>query len=115
VAVAISRAAVRLDKSLATSFETFNISSGHAPSMKQLADQVIREVGSGRHRPGPQSNQSFSLYTRIDRAKQDLGFEPRVGTEDMIRRLIHHFKETHLYGPPSNDNGHHHHQRASIA
>ena len=115
VATAMVLAAKRLDISLETSFETFNISSGHALSMKQLANQVIRQVGSGRHSPGPQSNQSFSLYTRIDRARRDLGFEPRIGTEDMIRRLIHHFKETHLHGPPSNDNGHHHHQCASIA
>jgi nucleoside-diphosphate-sugar epimerase len=115
VAAAMVRAADRLVRSLSTSFETFNISSGHALSMKQLADQVIRLVGSGRHTPGPQSNQSFSLYTQIDRAQQDLGFEPRVGTEDMIHRLIHHFKETRLHGMPPNDNGHHHHQCASIA
>ena len=37
--------------------------------MKELADLAIRLVGSGRHRPGPLSNQSFSLYTKIDRAK----------------------------------------------
>ena len=114
VAAAMVLAAKRLDRSLMTSFETFNISSGHALSMKQLADQVIRQVGSGRYSPGPQSNQSFSLHTRIDRAKRELGFEPRIETEDMIRRLIHYIKETHLHDLRSNDNGHHHHQCASI-
>ncbi len=83
--------------------------------MKQLANEVIRLVRSGRHRPGPQSNQSFSLYTQIDRAKRELGFEPRVGTEDMIRRLIQHFKETNRHGLPPNDHSHHHDQCAAIA
>jgi UDP-glucose 4-epimerase len=115
VAAAAVRAADRLDQSLGTSHDVFNISCGEAPSMRQLANQVIRLVGSGRHRPGPRSNQSFSLHTRIDRARQDLGYEPRVGIEDMIRRLIRHFKETHRHGLPPNDNSHHHDQCAAIA
>jgi UDP-glucose 4-epimerase len=115
VAAAAVRAADRLDRSLGTSHDVFNISCGQAPSMKQLANQVIRLVGSGRHRPGPRSNQSFSLHTRIDRAMRDLGYEPRVGIEDMIRRLIRHFKETNRHDLPPNDNSHHHDQCAAIA
>jgi nucleoside-diphosphate-sugar epimerase len=115
VAAAMVLAADRLDRSLGTPHDVFNISCGQAPSMKQLAERVIHLVGSGRHRPGPRSNQSFSLYTRIDRAKQDLGYEPRFGIEDMISRLIRYFKETHRHGLSQNDNGHHHDQRAAIA
>jgi nucleoside-diphosphate-sugar epimerase len=115
VALAIVRAADRLNRSMDMPCEIFNIGCGNALTMKQLAEEVIRLVGSGRHRPGPRSNQSFSLHTAIDRAKQDLGFEPRVGIEEMISRLIRHYKETHLHGPPPNGNSHHHDQCASIA
>ena len=115
VAAAMLLAVERLDRALDTSYEVFNISQGQALSMRELADLAIRLVGSGLHRLGPTTNQSFSLYTRIDRAQQVLEFAPRIGTEDMIRRLIRHFKETHAYDLPPNDPGHHHHQRAAIA
>jgi nucleoside-diphosphate-sugar epimerase len=115
VAHAMVLAADRLDRSSEAPYESFNISCGQSPSMEQLANRVIRLVGSGRHGPGPRSNQSFSLYTRIDRATQDLGFEPRVGIDDMILRLIRQFKEPHRHGLPSNDNSHHHDQCAAIA
>jgi len=115
VAAAMLLAVERLEGVLDTSYEVFNISQGQALSMRELAGLAIRLVGSGRHRLGPTTNQSFSLYTRIDRAQQVLEFAPRIGTEDMIRRLIRHFKETHAYDLPPNDPGHHHHQRAAIA
>jgi nucleoside-diphosphate-sugar epimerase len=115
VAAAMVLATARLAQAAESSCESFNISNGQALSMKQLADQVIRLVSSGRQRPGPPSNQSFSLYTTIDRAVQDLGFLPRVSTEIMIRRLIHSFKEKHRHGRPANDHCDHHHQCASIA
>ncbi len=115
VAAAMLLAVERLDRALDTSYEVFNISQGQALSMRELADMAIRLVGSGRHRLGPMTNQSFSLYTRIDRARELLEFEPRIGTEDMIRRLIRHFKETQAYDLPPHDPGHHHHQRAAIA
>lgn len=108
VAAAMVRAVDRLDKSGDASYETFNISSGQAPSMRQLADHVIRLVGSGRHGPGPESNQSFSLHSRIDRAVRDLGFKPRVAIGDIIRRLIRHFQEPHRHGLPPDDHRHHH-------
>ena len=115
VAAAMVLATARVAHATESSCESFNVSNGQALSMKQLADQVIRLVGSGRQRPGPPSNQSFSLYTTIDRAVQDLGFRPRVSTENMIRRLIHYFKERHRHGRSANDHGDHHHQCASIA
>lgn len=115
VAAAALLAVGRLGSVLDSSYEAFNISHGQALSMRELADLAIRLVGSGRHRPGPITNQSFSLYTRIDRARQVLEFMPRIGLEDMILRLIQHFKETHAHDLPPHDPGHHHHQRAAIA
>ncbi len=95
--------------------EVFNISQSQALSMKELADLAIRLVGSGRHRPGPSTDQSFSLYTRIDRARQVLGFAPRIDIEEMIQRMIRSFKETHASELPSNDPGDHDHQCAALA
>jgi nucleoside-diphosphate-sugar epimerase len=108
-------AVARLARAPESSCESFNISSGQALSMKELASQVIHLVGSGSQRPGPPSNQSFSLYAAIDRAVEDLGFTPRVGIESMIGRLIHHFKERQHHGQPANDHRDHYHQCASIA
>jgi nucleoside-diphosphate-sugar epimerase len=115
VAAAMLLAVERLDRGIDTSYEVFNISQGQALSMRELANLTIRLVGSGRHRLGPLTNQSFSLYTGIDRARQVLGFEPRIGIEEMILRMISNFKEMNADELPSNDNGHHHHQRAALA
>ena len=117
VAAAMLLAVDRLSRAHDTSpeAEVFNISQGQALSMRELADLAIRLVGSGRHRQGPINNQSFSLYTRIDRASQVLGFAPAIGIEDMIYRMIRNFKETHAHELPSHDPGDHHHQRAALA
>ena len=115
VAAAMLLAVERLDSAMDSSYEVFNISQGEALSMRELADLAIRLVGSGRYRLGPMTNQSFSLYTRIDRAQEVLKFTPRIGSEEMIRRLIQHFKETNAHDLPTHDTGNHHHQRAAIA
>jgi nucleoside-diphosphate-sugar epimerase len=69
--------------------EVFNISSGESFRMVDLADLVIRLTGRGRRVHGPASEQSFSLFTSIDRARDVLGYQPSVRTEDIIHRLIH--------------------------
>jgi UDP-glucose 4-epimerase len=117
VAAAMLLAVDRLGRAHDTSpeSEVFNISQGQALSMRELADLAIRLVGSGRHRLGPINDQSFSLYTRIDRARQILEFAPRIGIEEMILLMLRYFKETQADDLPSHDPGHHHHQRAAIA
>jgi UDP-glucose 4-epimerase len=98
VASALALAVQRLDDPRAGPHEVFNVSNGQAPSMRELADLEIRLVGCGRHTFGPASNQSFSLYTKNERARHVLGFEPKVGTEAIILRLMKHFRETDLHG-----------------
>jgi nucleoside-diphosphate-sugar epimerase len=115
VATAMVLAVERLFQTAESTWESFNISNGDALSMKQLAERVIRLVGSGRLRLGPPSNQSFSLYTTTDRAQHDLGFEAHIGIDAMIQRLIHHFKERLDHDQPTNDHCDHHHQCASVA
>jgi nucleoside-diphosphate-sugar epimerase len=77
----------RLARPDAPPYETFNVSNGEHHSMRELADLVIRTLGKGRRTHGPLSEQSFSLYTKIDRARRVLGYEPSLTTEDIIRRL----------------------------
>ena len=115
VADALRLAVDRLDKASGVTYELFNISNGQALSLRQLAELVIRLVGSGGHEPGPATNQAFSLYTRIDRAKAVLRFTPRIGTEAMIQRLIRHFRETTHHELSENDSGRHDHQCAPLA
>jgi hypothetical protein len=50
---------------------------------------VIGVTVRGRRVHGPASEQSFSLYTGIERARKILGYQPSVRTEDIIHRLIH--------------------------
>jgi nucleoside-diphosphate-sugar epimerase len=87
VARAFALAVERLSRPDAPPYETFNVSSGQPHSMRELADLVISTLGRGRRVHGPLSEQSFSLFTKIDRARQVLGYEPSVSTEDIIRRL----------------------------
>ncbi len=68
--------------------EVFNISSGESFRMIDLADLVIRVTGRGRRVHAPASEQSFSLHTRMDRARKILGYQPSVCTEDIIHRLL---------------------------
>jgi nucleoside-diphosphate-sugar epimerase len=87
VARAFLLAVRRLTGPDASGYETFNISSGEVHHMADLADLVIGTLGRGRRVHGPLSDQTFSLYTSIDRARRLLGYQPTVTTEDMIRRL----------------------------
>jgi nucleoside-diphosphate-sugar epimerase len=88
VALATKLAAERLLSDAGPQHESFNISSGQAYRMIDLADLVIHETGRGVRVLGPASNQSFSLYASIDRARNLLGYQPRVSTRDIIQRLM---------------------------
>ena len=88
VAQATSLAVGRLASDKGPVHESFNISSGEVWRMTELADLVIATTGRGVCLNGPASNQSFSLYTSIDRARNLLGYQPRVGTRTIIQRLL---------------------------
>ena len=90
VARAFAASVNRLATLAAGTVETFNFSTGEAPSMVELADSVIALSGRGRRVLGPRSEQSFSLYTRIDRARELLGWQPQVRVADIITRLLKH-------------------------
>jgi nucleoside-diphosphate-sugar epimerase len=88
VAQATKLAVDRLASGAGPAHESFNVSSGEAWRMTELADLVITTMGRGVRIAGPASNQSFSLYTSIDRARNLLGYQPRVSTREIIQRLM---------------------------
>jgi nucleoside-diphosphate-sugar epimerase len=88
VAQATKLAVERLASDAGSDHESFNISSGETFRMMDLADLVIATIGRGARVIGPASNQAFSLYTSIDRARNLLGYQPRVSTRDIIKRLM---------------------------
>jgi dTDP-glucose 4,6-dehydratase len=88
VAQATKLAVDRIASDAGPQYETFNVSNGEVHRMIDLADLVIATTGRGVRVVGPASNQSFSLYTSIARARNLLGYQPRVGTRDIIQRLM---------------------------
>jgi nucleoside-diphosphate-sugar epimerase len=90
VARAVRLCADRLAGDAVTEPESYNVSSGEVFRMAELADRVIALLGRGRRSHGPASEQSFSLFTRIDRARDVLGYRPRVLCDDIIHRLVQH-------------------------
>jgi len=67
--------------------ESVNVSNGEAPRMHDLAEAIVATLGRGTVRFVPATNQTFSLYTSIRRAKELLGWSPSIPNADMVRRL----------------------------
>jgi len=68
---------------------TFNVASGGPVTMRVLADSVVRVVGNGSVRQGNQADPLDGATARYDiaRARSELGWEPRVNLDEMIREL----------------------------
>jgi nucleoside-diphosphate-sugar epimerase len=68
---------------------TFNVASGRPVSMRVLADSAVRVVGRGAVRQGTQADPLDGATARYDiaRARGELGWEPRVDLDEMIREL----------------------------
>jgi dTDP-glucose 4,6-dehydratase len=75
--------------------EPVNIGSSHELTILELARSVQRMVGSRcpiEHRPLPEDDPRVRRPD-ISRAKQVLGWEPKVGFEEGMRRTIEWFRE----------------------
>jgi UDP-glucose 4-epimerase len=83
-----------------TGHETFNFGNPQATiTVYGLAEAVIRHTGSSSrivHRPHPGPEVEMRVPD-ISRARTRLGFEPKVGLEDGLRRTISWYRE-HLSG-----------------
>lgn len=87
--------------------EIFNVGSGHVTSILQLAEKVKSISGSASHIQLVPYEEAYSsgfedmLERTPDIAKIQalIGFEPRVGIDDIIRQVVDHFRthEPHHY------------------
>jgi nucleoside-diphosphate-sugar epimerase len=87
VAAATVRAVDWLAAAPPGALESLNVSNGEAPAMRELADTVVAALGRGAIRFVPATNQSFSLFTSIRRAREFLGWSPSIPNAEIVRRL----------------------------
>jgi nucleoside-diphosphate-sugar epimerase len=69
-------------------FESYNLSTGEYMSITELAKMIISRTGKGDVVNIGSTNQTFSLFTSIDRAKTGLNWRPKVMVSDIIERLL---------------------------
>lgn len=70
------------------SFEPFILSSAAPISMRELAELVVLEVGSGEVEFAPANRRAFSLTAEIDKARRELGWAPQHDVRSMIRDVM---------------------------
>ena len=62
---------------------------GNKPiSMRNLAELIIKTAGRGHIEYSQSTKQVFDQYTNARKAKVILGWEPRISTDDIIRRVV---------------------------
>ena len=76
--------------------EVFNIASGEETSLNMLADVMLKAMGSTlrpEHAPERKVNPVPRRLADISKARRMLGFEPTVGLEEGIDRLVAWWQE----------------------
>jgi len=76
--------------------EPVNLGNPREMTIKQFADEIIRITGTKstiEYRPLPVDDPKVR-QPDITRAKDVLGWEPRVGFEEGIKKTIEYFKES---------------------
>lgn len=75
--------------------EILNLASGHPIAIHTVIEQVKGIIGSGNpqfgklpYRPG----ENMALYANIDKAKKLMGWSPRIGFDEGLRRTIAFFR-----------------------
>ncbi|MBI2304561.1 MAG: NAD-dependent epimerase/dehydratase family protein [Chloroflexi bacterium] len=72
-----------------------NIGTGTSTSVNQLFQRLKAITGYSRdavHGP-PKAGETFKIYLAAQRASQELGWRPRVGLEEGLRRTVAYFQE----------------------
>lgn len=114
VADAIAACLVRLERSDRGTCESFNISEGTAISMKALAESIVSRAGAGGIAFAPSTNQTFSLFADIDRARVELKFEPRYSLDRIVAEMIRENQETRPDAYAPHDDCRHDDQRSVL-
>lgn len=92
----IARANLLAAKSI-VSDEVFNVASGAETSLNDLADSLLRVMGSElkpQYGPARKVNAVPRRLAETESAKQRIGFEAQVGLEEGLRRLVAWWKQT---------------------
>ena len=77
--------------------DVFNVASGTETSLKQLADALLRVMGSSlkpEYGPERKVNPVSRRLADTSKAKRVLGFEATVGLEEGLRRLVKWWQES---------------------
>ena len=88
VASAVEASLERLRRADGSQSWIYNLSSGTPISMAELAERVIALAGCGSMVFGPATSQAFSLFTKIDRACQELSWRPRRDIDGIIQSVL---------------------------
>lgn len=76
-------------------FGVFNIGSGCSYSVREIVDQVVVEWGdsvSVGYRNSRRRNEVMDVVANIDKARQSLGWEPRIGLREGLSRYVAWYK-----------------------
>lgn len=90
----------------------YNISNGEAPTMRELAELVRSRLDGPPAVAAPRCDQTFSLFTTVERARDRLGFSPRFPNSAIIDEMIRTLKEHAGDVQPANEHRRHHDQHA---
>ena len=93
VADAFTACLLGLERSNPGTCDSFNISEGTPISMKELADFIVSRVGRGGIAFAPSTNQTFSLFADIERARVGLDFKPRFSIDQIVAEMIRENQE----------------------
>ncbi|MEQ1955512.1 NAD-dependent epimerase/dehydratase family protein [Mesorhizobium yinganensis] len=94
----IARANVLAAKSNVTD-EVFNVASGTETSLRELADRLVRIMGSSmepQFAPARKVNAVPRRLADISKARDMLGFEAQVGLDDGLRDLVSWWRQERL-------------------
>jgi nucleoside-diphosphate-sugar epimerase len=79
-------------------FRIYNVGTGNAISVKQLAMKIVELIGSTSPLvelpPRDPLEGTLVSYPSIDKARQELGYEPIIGLDEGLRRTIGWVKAT---------------------
>jgi len=78
--------------------EIVNIASGKPVKIRAIIDKVVDSVGGGEPRFGEipyRTGENMSLYADISKARELLGWEPKVNLDDGLARTISFYRDRH--------------------
>ncbi len=79
--------------------EVINIASGRPVKIKDMVKKIVEIVGKGRPQFGAlpyRTGESMSLYADIKKARELLGWEPKISLDDGLNMLVDWYKKQNV-------------------